>query len=529
MRRTPVLLSAAAVAVLLPLAGCSAPNGSANYVDGGTFTVAIAEDIGGQMNVYGSFAGFNGLSPYAYDTLVNVTADGDIVSGLAEEWSADADSAAFTLKEGITCSDGTPLTASTVAAAIEYVNDSANGSVMFGLRVPTVPLTATADDAARTISVELEQPFSFILNTVGLLPIVCQSALDDFDSIADATAGTGPYVLTDAVAGQTYTFTVRDDYTWGPDGATTAEQGIPETIVLRVIKDDTTRANLLLSGEINYAPVAGQDRSRLDAQSLASNDVSSANAWLTFNEVEGRATSDPDVRLAIAQALDLKQVLTIVSEGANTPATGLTPGELAACQGDTVSGTQPAYDIDAAQALLDDAGWVAGADGIRERDGQKLQLDLRYQGSETSHGPAAEYIAEELAKVGVGITLVEDTYDDLIQWWFSTNDYDLSIGAMGLGLPSDGVPYLTGEAAPNGTNVFGIQNEEFAQLAAEASVLPAEEACDVYHEAEKSLWNNVDIVPIANKVVKYYIAGAEVAGVQWGTVGPIPTSIRVVG
>lgn len=527
MRRP--LLTAPAAVLVLALAACSGSDRSGTPVDGGTFTVAIAEDIGGQMNIYGSFAGFNGLSPYAYDTLINLTPDGEIVSGLAEEWSADARSAQFTLKEGITCSDGTELTASHVAAAIEYTNNPENGSIMYGLRVPTVPLTATADDEARTISIELEQPFSFVLNTVGLLPIVCKSGLDDLDSIADATAGTGPYVLTDAVPGQSYTLTVRDDYTWGPDGATTAETGIPHTIVLRVVKDDSTRANLLLSGELNYASVAGQDRARLDAQGLATNDVENEGVWLVFNGADGRPTADEDVRRGLTQAVDIDQVLTIATEGANTAATGLTPGELVACPGDTVSGTRPPYDVAAAEALLDGAGWAVGADGVRVKDGEPLRLDLRYRGYELGEKPAAEYIAEELGKVGVQVNLVEDTYDALLQWWFETNDFDLALSGMGLVLPSDPVPYLIGEPPPNGTNVFGIQNGEYAALVEQASVLPAEEACEVYHEAERSLWAHVDIVPISNETVKYYIAGAEVAGVQWGTEGPIPTSIRMLG
>ncbi len=49
----------------------------------------------------------------------------------------------------------------------------------------------------------------------------------DRASLASATSGTGPYVLTEAAPGDHYTYAVRDGYAWGPDGATTDTEGMP--------------------------------------------------------------------------------------------------------------------------------------------------------------------------------------------------------------------------------------------------------------------------------------------------------------
>ena len=81
----------------------------------------------------------------------------------------------------------------------------------------------------------------------------------DRATLASATVGTGPYVLSEAAPGDHYTYTIRDGYTWGPNGATTATAGMPGTVVLRIVENPATAANLLLTGDVNAAAVIGPD------------------------------------------------------------------------------------------------------------------------------------------------------------------------------------------------------------------------------------------------------------------------------
>ena len=97
-----------------------------------------------------------------------------------------------------------------------------------------------------------EQPVPFLLQSTGAgLFIVCAQGLADRTILATGTDGTGPFVLEEAVPNDHYTFRARDDYTWGPDGATTDAPGFPSEAVLRVVENESTAANLLLSGEVN--------------------------------------------------------------------------------------------------------------------------------------------------------------------------------------------------------------------------------------------------------------------------------------
>ena len=153
----------------------------------------------------------------------------------------------LTLAEGITCSDGSALTASDVVANLDYIANPENQSPFLGTYYP-VGATAVADDAAMTITITLAAPAPFALNGLANLPIVCAAGMADRASLASATAGTGPYVLSEAATGDHYTYTIRDGYTWGPNGASTDVAGMPDTVVVRVVENPSTAANLLLAG-----------------------------------------------------------------------------------------------------------------------------------------------------------------------------------------------------------------------------------------------------------------------------------------
>ncbi|WP_296605666.1 ABC transporter substrate-binding protein, partial [Nocardioides sp.] len=284
--------------------GAGGGGGDSEYADGGTFTMAIAGDPG-KLDPHSSASSqLFAVNQLAYDNLVSVDGQtGEIESQLAKEWSVDGTTVTFTLNDGITCADGSEFTATTVADNIAYVGNPKNKSAYLGTFLPA-GATAKADDATGTVTVTLAQPAPFVLNGFGSLPMVCESGLKDRKSLADSTAGTGPYELSEAVPGDHYTYQKRDGYTWGPDGATTDEQGLPDTIVMKVIQNEGTAANLLVSGEINAATIQGPDAKRLDAQDMfhTSTPAMAGEQW--YNHNDGHDTADADVRMALTQAID---------------------------------------------------------------------------------------------------------------------------------------------------------------------------------------------------------------------------------
>ena len=505
--------------------GSGGRSGSGRSFAHGTFTVAISEDFG-SFDVYRN----NTLTygPLAYDSLVNLRPDGAFASGLAQKWTADARSASFTLRPGITCSDGTSLTASQVATDLNYIGDPRNKSRQYGVNTPTSPFTATADDSTGTVKVVMKtEPFGFLLNTIGQAPIVCAAGFKNPKLLRSASAGTGPFVLANAVPGQSYTFTVRKGYTWGPDGASTSAPGTPDKVVLRVISNQSTAANLLLSGEVNMAGVAGADQKRLDAQGLDKFEVAASGAGLKFNHLPGHPTADEQVRRALMQALDIAKVINVSTGGTGGASTGLIALEPKPCAGNPVAGQLPRYDVAAAEASLDDAGWQKGADGIRVKNGKPLTIDLHYVPSVFPlDKPTAELLEQEWNVIGVKVKHTTDTLVSFPHTMYETSNWDVFMG-LGAGyLPSQNVPFYSGPFPPKGLNGSGIDNKNYDALVAKAKALTTPAACTYWNQAEQALYSAVDVAPISNRPSFSYLknARAQAAGFN----NPIPTSIRLL-
>src|SRR5690349_17400962 len=185
-----------AACLVVALAGCSSGSGSSGsggVVEGGTFTYGLSSDPGNLDPQMGAGTGLFAVTQFAYDPLVSVDGEtGEITSALATEWNAEGTTVTLTLKEGITCADGTPFTASTAADNLAFVGDPANQSPFLGTFYP-VGATAQADEAARTVTITLAQPAPFVLNGLASLPMVCPSGLADRSTLQTATAGTGPF------------------------------------------------------------------------------------------------------------------------------------------------------------------------------------------------------------------------------------------------------------------------------------------------------------------------------------------------
>ncbi|MGH4001457.1 MAG: ABC transporter substrate-binding protein [Pseudonocardiaceae bacterium] len=522
-------LITAAAAGCLALTACSgaggAENGSRDYASDGTFVMSLGLSDPGTFDPYRSQA-IVAVSTLAYDSLLNWQKDGTFASGLASEWTADADGAVFTLKEGITCSDGTAMTASQVAENLKFLADPANGSSQYGVTVPTVPFTVTADDDARTVQVTMSSPYGFILNTIGLAPMVCAEGMKDPKVLQTGSSGTGPFELTDHRAGESMTFTRRDDYTWGPDGASTAAAGTPSKVVLKFVTDETTAANLLLSDQLNLAGIGGPERERLEAQQVTRTDGSVSGQWIWFNQISDRPTKDATVREALMTSIDLPQLIKVSTGGHGEAARGLIGQETTVCPFDAVADTLPDLDADAAAAALDGAGWEEGTDGVRQRDGKTLSLDIHYVPSTNIYAEAtAELLAKQWNDLGVKTRLTLDSTTAQLKAMFEDSDWDIYLAPFGGNLPTQMVPYLSGPLPPNGMNLAGIQNADYDKLAAQAQTLTAPEACPLWKQAEQALYKSLDVVPVSRLARSIFLnhAEAESNGFQF-----IPTTFKVL-
>ena len=130
-----------------------------------------------------------------------------------------------------------------------------------------------------------------------------------------------------------------------------------------------------------------------------------------FNHAEGRPACRPRrAHGAHPGASDLAQLQQVLTAGQGAPATTFATLAPVACPGDSVSAALPAFDAAAAGAALDAAGWVAGADGIRAKDGQPLSVTFLHDTSAGAAGQAAAELATQ-QWTALGVTVVDKAQD----------------------------------------------------------------------------------------------------------------------
>ncbi|MEU0403288.1 ABC transporter substrate-binding protein [Streptomyces sp. NPDC006197] len=498
MKRAKAISACLAVSLLAAGCGSVAQAGSSG---GDAFSYAIKSDPGllDPAQVQNTTT-YTALS-LAYDTLVHTGPDGRIVSGLAEKWDVRPASVTFTLRRGVTCADGSPVTASTVAANVAHITDPATKSPAYGVVVPE-GLTAKADDTARTVTLSTPEPFAFILQSTRYLFIVCGAGLKDRALLASGTSGSGPFRLTSAEPNQSYTFAKRDDYAWGPAGATTADPAMPGSVVLKVVGSESTAANLLLSHQLNGAQLAGPDRARVaNIPGVTTTVQANGTQEFFFHQGTGHPGSDPAVRKALLQAVDLDSLGAIATGGTGRTPTGLVT-DPKPCPGDTVTGHLPVFDPQAAGSALHAAGWRRGPDRFRVKDGKRLTIRMLYgTSSGETMAAAAEYLAEAWKKVGVDVRLraVSDAAYGEVE--AVTQDWDVDWAPLGVTLPTQLLGTLSGPFTPDGGNFAHLTNTSYEQLTAEASKLPGTAGCALWDRSEHALFESGDIVPVVDKTV----------------------------
>ncbi|WP_430647804.1 ABC transporter substrate-binding protein [Agromyces sp. GXS1127] len=508
---------------VLALAGCAGgSNAEAEYADGGTFVYAIGTDIGSLDPHLGATSAAFAASKFTYDPLVNMDSEGDLSSGLADEWAVDGTTVTFTLRDDVTCSDGSEFTATTAKGNIEFIADPANASPFLGAFVP-VGVTAEADDAAGTLTLTLATPAPFVVEGLAQVGMVCDAGLADRSLLVEGADGTGPYTVAEVASNDHYSYDVREGYDWGPDGATTAEPGTPAVVELRVVPNETTAANLLLSGDVNAALVIGPDAERLTGKEAFDNQAITGEAW--FNQADGRATADVAVRTALAQALDLDELANVITSGTGTRATQLAVAAPAACVGGDLTSALPESGAEDAAASLEAAGWTKSGDGW-EKDGAPLAITFIHDSAlGTGGAAAAELAVAAWTDLGVQVEASTMPTDEVSGVMFGGGDWDVIWEPLNVNTPDQLLGFLTGAGpADGGVNFASIANADYEAAANEAMALVGTDSCDTWFEAEQALVSNVDVLPFASSVLTVFGSGAEFEG----TDSIEPTSIRLL-
>ncbi|MFJ1562073.1 ABC transporter substrate-binding protein [Streptomyces mirabilis] len=514
MMRVTRIAIALLVSSTMGLAACSGGGAASSsapgtLANGKTFTMALAGDPGNLDPSMSVLVPESQMSNLMYDNLLSVNSNGDIQPWLALEWSATTTKANFTLRPGVTCSDGSPLKASDVAADLNFIANPASHSPYLGLLV--VPgLKATANDSNGTVNVTSAKPDSFLARNLGSIPIICGKGTRDRSLLARGSDGTGPYVLSKAQPNDQYTLTRRKDYAWRPGAATAIPQGLPDKIVVRIVTNEETAANLLITGQINAATIRGTAQLRLLQQGIQNQSFEQPPGVLVFNESPSNPTTDPAVRKALVEAADLTQVGKVMTNNQGRPSQGVVAMTPRACTGNVLTGNIPSYNAAAANSTLDAAGWTLAAQGFRYKNGKRLTLKFSYPSGITEIAAGVELLQQEWKKIGADVSLEGLDTAGLGRVLQGAVPWDVGLAPFQFNLPSNLVPFVSGPTPPAGINFPHVENADYQNLVNQAQTLTDKASCPKWNAAETSLIKRVDIVPLMNSIAGVFVNKAAI-------------------
>ena len=474
-----------AALTMTPAAGFALPTGSA---------VAASEDTAAPTTFRIATSGFvDSFNPfisiyllptnsirYMYESLVqNSAEDGSPTEGLAAEWDIQDDGQkwVYTLHEGMKWSDGEPITSADVKYTYEQMMTvpelgTANGNLVSGFESIDAP-----DEL--TVVINLKAPQA--PNPGTEIPIVPKHVWEKIDDPVDFmndndVVGSGPFVLESYKANESISFKANPNF-W---------RGAPKVDALQYIyyTNSDAQVQALKAGDVDI--VTGLNPTQYKALEGVEGITTHSGIGRRYSSIGlnpgyqtrdgvpfgtgAEALKEREVRQAIRQGVDRETLLDKVLDGEGVLATSFIPSSFPKWHLPDNDPVLKEYDPEAAKTTLEEAGWAEGSDGVREKNGTKLELRLAVDADDPTEQAIAEYLVPWMKEIGISLK-VESTDSDTLSAKSLKGDYDLYFTGWSVNPDPDyqlgintcaGLP--TNDDGTGGTTQDGYCNSKFDEL-----------------------------------------------------------------
>ena len=411
MKKKWILLMTASAVCMSLFTGCGTNNkpsleeaqsqteqGTESSKAGDSVIVAMgpsSEPEAGFDPAYGWGAGEHVHEPLIQSTLTVTNPDLSIGYDLATDMQVSEDGMTWTvtIRDDVTFTDGEPLTASDVAFTYNTVKEASSVNDFTMLKE-----AAALDDT--TVEFRMSQAYSIWPYTMAIVGIVPEHAYGP--DYGEHPIGSGRYLMKQWDKGQQIIFEANPDY-YGEE--------IKMKQVTVVFMGVDAAVSAAVAGQVDLANKAAaySDQSISGYKLLSFESVDNrgfnlpaipAGTDTEGNPIGNDFTSDPEVRRAINIGLNRQEMLENVVNGYGTPAYSV-------C--DKMpwynSTAEVEYNLEEAKAILEEAGWAEGSDGIREKKGVRAAFNLLYPASDSLRQALAADTQNQLRTLGIEVTI----------------------------------------------------------------------------------------------------------------------------
>ncbi|SFL87030.1 ABC transporter substrate-binding protein [Halanaerobium salsuginis] len=370
---------------------------------------------------------------HVVEPLFTLDKDYNVIPLLLEsyDWSDDGLKMTVNLKQGIKFHNGAELTAVDVKASYERYFAMSPLANYLPAKNGGIYQIDTPDKYTVVFHFKTAKPLALYHMADAHVSIMPEEWLSNTEAEKIGRTeliGTGPLQLDEWVSGDRIVMSRFDDYNHAPDFISNPGPAKSAQMIFRVVPEDATMMAELMAGNVDFTfdvPPSSvkvlESKPDLRVETAPTYSVQ----YLAMN-MQKSVIKDKDMRLAVAHAVNKEQIAKAAWFGVgkkidgliNKATIGYWPG---------VKNIAYQYDPEISKQILSDLGWEDNdGDGIREKDGQKLELTLITFSNIDQWRKAGEIVQAQLAKIGIKINLetaeVGATYDRA-----ETGDYDIGI------------------------------------------------------------------------------------------------------
>ena len=517
LSRRSFLASAAAAGFALPFAqamldadAAAAPARQDEPPVGGQVIVGLSQEPTIFNPLQSTLEVDRGVQFALFDSLWRIDETATLIPNLATEIpsvenggiSEDGLTYTFTLRDDAAWHDGEPFTAADVVFSHQTIM---NPDFIPGTRIghDQVAEISAPDDA--TVTMTLKEPYAPFLIVWADTYLVPEHLLADVEDLntaefnSTAPVGTGPFTFVERVAGDHITLAANPNY-HGPGPYL-------ETLIFKYVPDLTVLFTQFKTGEVDVTGIQGitadnVEEARTLEGAVIHEDPTGFVEFIYMNH--GKPLfQDKAVREALYAAMDKENIINAVYYGIHTPTQTYLSNQSWAYNGELAPHT---FDIELAKQILEEAGWVAGADGIREKDGVKLGFTNSTTAGNKVREQAQQYLQQTWREAGVDMQIEnmpaaviwgdyfnQSQYDSVMVGWTHTPDPDGTSRFHSAYIPVQG---------GGGQNTMQYKNPELDALW-EAGVieLDLEARTEIYRQAQQILRDDLAYLPIFQYVM----------------------------